>query len=179
MTYHGTRHNVGFAVIQALAARHKVSLDQSLHHAATGSPSAVYGDVELDGHTVRLVMNLTMMNESGEALQSLEVAQEDLLIIYDDVELPIAQLRMRSQGGSGGHNGLQSCFDAVNSEALNRLRVGVGIQPLPQDLKQFVLGKFSDEEKPVIKEAIQKAADACETWVGQGIDEAMNRYNMV
>lgn len=179
MTYHGTRHNVGFSVIQALADRHSVSLNQRLLHAATGSPSAVYGDCEIAGRPVRLVMNLTMMNEAGEALQALNVSAEKVLVVYDDIELPLGRLRLRPEGGSGGHNGMQSCLNVLNNEDLNRLRIGVGVDPMPEDLKQFVLGKFTDEEKPQIRNAVQKAADACETWIDKGIEEAMNRFNTV
>ena len=176
-TYHGTRHNVGFAVIQLLAERHHVHITQRVVSMADERPAAVYGDYRQDRRTVRLLMPLTMMNESGEALKGLTVTPEQLMIVCDDVNLPLGTLRLRSDGGAGGHHGLQSCLEVLGTERVPRLRVGVGIKTLPSALHDFVLSRFESAEHPMINQAIEQAADACETWVNKGIDDAMNQHN--
>ena len=174
-TYHGTRHNVGFAVLLALADRRRVAIRTS---APGGSrPAAVYGDYGDGGDTVRLLMPLTMMNESGDALRAAPAAPQGLLIVCDDVNLPLGALRLRPQGSDGGHHGLRSCLDALGTEEVARLRVGVGASPLPRDLEGFVLSPFTPAERPVIARMIGQAADACEVWIKEGSEAAMNRYN--
>jgi len=126
---------------------------------------------------VRLVMPLTMMNESGEALRATGGAVEDLLLVCDDVNLPLGTIRLRAQGGAGGHHGLESCLGVLGTEDVARLRIGVGREPLPRDLHDFVLSPFRSEERPVIACAIDEAVAACETWVREGIEGAMNRHN--
>ena len=177
MTYHRTRHNVGFMIIQALAKRRAVSLDQRLVSKQDHRPASVCGDYLLGEETVRLVMPLTMMNESGDALRDLDIEWKDLMIVCDDVSIPLGALRMRPQGSAGGHNGLQSCLTQAQTEQISRLRVGVGSPAMPADLKDYVLSAFGAEERPVIEKIIEQAADACETWVKDGIDATMNRYN--
>lgn len=175
-TYHGTRHNVGFAVIQLLVERRGAALQQRIVHPADGRPAAVAGEYQLGGCTVRLMMPLTMMNESGEALQGV-AASPDLLIVCDDVNLPLGTLRLRPEGSAGGHHGLQSCLAALGTERVPRLRIGVGGASLPPDLHEFVLSRFERDEHPIIVQALAQAADACECWAQEGIDAAMNRYN--
>ena len=176
-TYRDTRHNVGFMVIERLAEAHRAAVDRSLVHPVDRRPAAVYGDCVLDGQTVRLVMPLTMMNGSGDALIALGAPASELLIICDDVNLPLGTMRLRPQGGAGGHHGLVSCLEALETEQVARLRIGVGVAPLPDDLEDFVLSPFRSAERPMAKQAIQQAADACEVWVHEGIEAAMNRYN--
>jgi len=175
-TYHETRHNVGFMVIQRLAERHQVQiLNRAL--GPDDRPAGVSGDYEEGATTVRLLMPLTMMNESGDAFHALEVLLQDALIICDDVNLPLGTIRMRPDGGGGGHHGLQSCLEAVKTEAVPRLRLGVGVEPLPEDLRDFVLSAFRPEERPLMKQMVEQAADACEMWVKEGMAAAMTRYN--
>ncbi|MBI4341552.1 MAG: aminoacyl-tRNA hydrolase [Candidatus Omnitrophica bacterium] len=176
-TYHGTRHNVGFAVIQQLAHARQVALDCTLAHPADGRPAAVYGDYTQAAQPIRLLMPLTMMNESGDALKALAAPAEDLLIICDDVNLPLGTIRLKAQGGAGGHHGLVSCLEALGTDAVARLRIGVGTTRMPQDLEQYVLCAFPSEECAAIKQAIQQAVEACEAWARDGIDAVMNRYN--
>jgi PTH1 family peptidyl-tRNA hydrolase len=176
-TYRETRHNVGFRVIQLLAERRGVTMEHRLVSPADGRPACVYGEYAHDGQTLRLVMPLTMMNESGEALRALPAPAQNLLVICDDVNLPLGTIRLRSQGGAGGHHGLESCLSVVGTEQVARLRIGVGVTPLPRDLHEFVLSPFAREERPLIRQAIEQAADACEAWVSGGIEAAMNRYN--
>ena len=176
-TYRGTRHNVGFEVIQLLAERRQASMRDRFVNPADGRPAAVGADYRLDAETVKLVMPLTMMNESGEALRAVGAAAPDLLIVCDDVNLPLGTIRLRPEGSDGGHHGLLSCLQVLGSEQVARLRIGVGAQELPRELHDFVLSPFRSAERPVIKQVIEQAADACETWVKEGIEMAMNRYN--
>ena len=130
---------------------------------------------------VTLVSPLTMMNESGVAVSRARrhwrVKPEDMLIVYDDVNLPLGVLRLRAEGGDGGHHGLASCLDALGTKALPRLRVGVGVEPLPKELTDFVLGAFRPEERPVLDQVLDAAVEACEWWVREGIQAAMNHAN--
>lgn len=178
-TFAETRHNVGFAVIQRLAEKHQVRLDKTLVNAEDGRPAAVFGDYQDGESTVRLVMPLTMMNESGDAIKALAAPIEKLLIICDDVNLPVGAVRLKPQGGAGGHNGLRSCIEALGSENVARLRIGVGVEALPRDLREFVLSPFQSSERPLMKQSIQQAAEACEACVREGIEAAMNRYNQI
>lgn len=175
-TFHGTRHNVGFAVIQRLAEQGRVGLDHRLV-GLDGRPAVVYGELVHEGQTVRLAMPLTMMNESGEALRVLEAGLDDLLIICDDVNLPLGAIRLRADGGPGGHHGLQSCLDVLGTERVGRLRIGVGAKDMPQHLEHFVLSRFGADERPAMTHAIEQAVEACLTWVKEGVAVAMNRYN--
>ena len=176
-TFHGTRHNVGFQVIQELAERYRVPVTQRVLSQREGRPTAVYGDYEDRGESVRLVMPLTMMNASGDALRDMAVAPGALLLVCDDVHLPLGTLRLRAEGGAGGHHGLASCLEALGTEQVPRLRLGVGVEPLPQDLRAFVLSRFQIPEWPLAEQMMAQAVDACEWWVREGIGPAMNRYN--
>ena len=176
-TYHDTRHNVGFMVVQLLAERHGARIDQRLVDPSDQRPACVYGDYTDGSTAVRLLMPLTMMNESGEALRVVEPPPQDLLIVCDDVNLPLGALRLRPDGGAGGHHGLQSCLDALGTEQAARLRVGVAAGTLPEDLREFVLSPFHSTERPLMTRMIEQAADACEVWAKEGIEVAMNRYN--
>lgn len=176
-TYHDTRHNVGFAVIQLLAERHGVQVVQRVTSPEDGRPAGVCGEYQEGEEAVRLLMPLTMMNESGEALRAVDVSLQHLLIVCDDVNLPLGAIRLRLQGSAGGHHGLQSCLDVLRTEQISRLRIGVGIEPLPTDLHDFVLSRFESGERPIIMGAIEQAAGACEAWVTEGMEMAMNRYN--
>lgn len=174
--YHDTRHNVGFAVIQQLAQRR--GLDMRHPYAdADGRPVGVFGEYRHGDATVRLLMPLTMMNESGEALRGLQMPVQDVLLVCDDVNLPLGRLRLRPQGSAGGHHGLQSCVLALGTEEVPRLRIGVGTEPLPRELHEFVLSTFRSDERPAIRRAVEQAADACEAWATDGMDAAMNRHN--
>ncbi|MBI2094067.1 MAG: aminoacyl-tRNA hydrolase [Candidatus Omnitrophica bacterium] len=178
-TFAHTRHNVGFDVIERLARRYQISINQRLLTLSDHRPAAVFGDCEIKGIPVRLLMPLTMMNESGQALVAAASEVAQLLIVCDDVNLPLGNIRIRPRGSSGGHNGLQSCLEALGTEQVARLRVGVGIEPLPSDLRDFVLSRFQSSEWPVIERVLEQVVAACETWVGEGLDATMNRYNTV
>ena len=178
-TYHETRHNVGFMVIQQLAQQHSVLMDQRSLNPMDGRPAAVFGEYQDGEERVRLLMPLTMMNESGEALRDLDVPLQNLLLICDDVSLPLGAIRLRMQGSAGGHHGLESCVGALGTEQVPRLRIGIGTESMPSDLHDFVLSRFASTERPMIKQAIEQAVQACEVWVKEGMEMAMNQYNRV
>ena len=168
---------MGFAAIQVLGERHRVRIEQRTLSPSDDRPAGVYGDYEDRDHVVRLLMPLTMMNESGEALRGVKISLQDLLIVCDDVNLPLGTLRLRPHGSAGGHHGLESCLEVLGTEQVARLRVGVGITALPQDLHDFVLSPFSSAERPLMQRMVEQAADACEIWVLEGVEVAMNRFN--
>ena len=175
-TYHDTRHNVGFALIQHLAERRGVDIRERFM-SSDARPAGVCGEYRHGSETIRLLMPLTMMNESGQALRGLDVPRQTLLIVCDDVNLPLGTLRLRPTGSAGGHHGLRSCLDALGTEDVPRLRIGVGTNTLPRDLEVFVLSPFRSDERPVIRRAVEQAGDACETWATDGMETTMNRYN--
>ncbi|MDX2114473.1 MAG: aminoacyl-tRNA hydrolase [Planctomycetota bacterium] len=177
--YERTRHNAGFMAIDLLVERHARSA------AARGRFNAVTFEASLPGASgpekCLLMKPTTFMNRSGqsvgEALRFFKLsAQSDLLVLVDDVYLPCGTIRLRESGGDGGHNGLADIQRALGSDAYARCRVGIdppGI--IPQ--ADYVLGKFTEEQGPLIRQGIEKAADATETFVRSGITAAMNRFN--
>ena len=154
-------------------------MEQRLVNPADGRPAGIAGEYREGALTVRLLMPMTMMNETGDALKAVAIAPEELLIVCDDVNLPLGTIRLRPEGGAGGHHGLQSCLDTLGTTEVARLRLGVGMDPLPADLNTFVLSPFGSDERPLMKQMIERAVEACETWTKEGMDVAMNRYNRV
>ena len=163
--YADTRHNVGFMVVQRLAARHRVRWSRQ--------GGALCGRWRLGTTVMKLLLPQTMMNRSGEALAARRTVPEACLIVLDDVNLPLGTLRLRPQGSDGGHHGLASCIGALGTEGVPRLRIGVGARPLPKDLTEFVLSPFEPDERPVLDGAMGKAVDVCEVWAREGIRGAM------
>jgi len=168
-----TRHNVGFRVLDELARRHGV-------RATERTPEYVARETEVRERRLALVAPLTFMNRSGDALATwLErhAAEETvLLVVVDDVYLPVGTVRLKAQGSSGGHRGLEAIEMALGSREYDRLRIGVGAG-ISADLRRHVLEAPSSEEAKAIEEAIRVAADAVECWLGEGILAAMNRFN--
>jgi peptidyl-tRNA hydrolase, PTH1 family len=171
--YEHTRHNVGFQVVEELAHRHRVTLK---NHAKWKARAAKIAEIA-DG--VLVAEPTTFMNLSGWAVREIagfhKLSPSDLLVVVDDADLPLGRLRMRTSGSAGGHNGLKSIIQELGTVEFPRLRVGVGRQP--GELKNHVLGRFSDEERSQIDAAIQRAADAAELFANENILAAMNRYN--
>lgn len=172
--YRGTYHNIGFEVVDELARRHQVRFGTSPADALTARIRGPAGDV-------LLVKPLTFMNLSGRAVGELQrfykIELADLLVILDDVNLPPGRLRLRGRGSAGGHNGLQSIIDSLGTDAFPRLRVGVGRGDPRRDLASHVLAPVAPEEADRLREAARRAADAAETFVTAGLQEAMNRFN--
>ena len=171
--YHGTRHNVGFAVVDALASGPTAGRFQSRFQAQVAE--LMEGDEK-----VLLVKPETFMNLSGRSVHQVidfyKVELADLLVVCDDINLPLGKLRIRTKGSHGGHNGLRDIQNHLGTPDYSRLRVGVGAGG--EDLIDHVLGRFRPSERPVIEDALSLAIQAVSTWVGQGVDVCMNRYNV-
>jgi len=172
--YRGTRHNVGFEVVDALAGRHGLSF-------APAPANALQAQWRRAEDGVWLIKPLTLMNLSGEAVGALsryyKVALADVLIVCDDINLPLGRLRARASGSEGGHNGLRSIAEHLGTVDYARLRIGVGRGDTRRDLADHVLARFEPEEIPGIEDAIARAADAVETWVSDGLARMMNTFN--
>lgn len=170
--YKGTRHNVGFAVVDEISRRHGLTFESS--------PSEAVVAKWRDRGTL-LVKPLTFMNLSGQAVGELaryfKVGPSDVLVLVDDVHLPLGRLRVRARGSAGGHNGLKSIEAHLGTDEYPRLRVGVGRETGGSEMSDHVLARFEPLERGVIDETIGKAADAVETFLAEGIDVVMNRYN--
>lgn len=172
--YARTRHNVAWRVLDELAARHGAS-------PADGGRAYRARRVRIGGRDAELLEPLTYMNLSGEAVgEWLDRHQADagvLLVVSDDVYLPLGTLRLRAGGSSGGHRGLESIEAVVGHRDYARLRVGVGAAESSEALREHVLEQFAPEEQPVLVEAVRRAADAVECWLAEGALAAMNRFN--
>jgi len=170
--YKDTRHNVGFEALEELARRHPVQREESRF-------DAIIAHFQINQEKVCLLKPLTYMNLSGRAVRAFvsyyKIDLQDLIVIYDDMDLPVGSLRIRSKGGTGGHRGMNSLVENLGTQDFARIRIGIG-RP-PGEAVDWVLGRFSPEEKPLIQKAISRAADAVECWLNHGIDKAMNEYN--
>jgi peptidyl-tRNA hydrolase, PTH1 family len=172
--YDGTRHNVGFAAVDLLAKRHGAQWEA----APRGIDALV---ARWRAEDVVLAKPLTFMNNSGVAVQSLlqfyKITAEDTLVVFDEAQLETGRLRIRPEGSSGGHNGLKSVIASLATDRVPRLRIGVGRGDERRDLADHVLARFDSDERDVIAQAIDTAADAAELFVAEGAIAAMNRYN--
>ncbi len=173
--YENTRHNVGFMTADALAARSGEPIRRVKYHALTSE--AVIG-----GQSVLLMKPTTFMNLSGqavgEAARFYKIPADHVLVISDDVDLPLGKLRIRKSGSAGGHNGLKNIIQLLGTDQFPRLKIGVGGKPHPDyNMADWVLGQFQGEDKKAIDAAVARAADAVECLLADGIDRAMNQYN--
>ena len=170
--YTRTRHNVGFEVIDELAKRWRVDLKSSSRRRARLAA--------VKDRDVLLAQPQTFMNASGSAVAGImafyKIRPEDVLVVVDEVQLPLGKLRLRRSGSAGGHNGLKSVIEVVGSD-FPRLRIGVGRGNQEWDLSDHVLARFPAEEWPIVERAVSRAADAVEMFVSEGVLAAMNRYN--
>ena len=173
--YRGTRHNIGFDVIAELASRH-------LNERPKAKFDAEVAEVAIENCKCLLVSPLTYMNLSGKSVSAAQnfykvSAAEDLLVICDDLNLDLGKIRIRARGSAGGQNGIKDIIHRLGTSDFPRLRVGIGRPPPRWDAADYVLGKFDDDDRPVMDVAIKKAADAVECWVGDGAQVAMNKFN--
>jgi peptidyl-tRNA hydrolase, PTH1 family len=171
--YARTRHNVGWWVLERLIGRFKARPDAGTQHYRSWR-------CEVGGRDVTILAPLVFMNLSGEAIDAWrsgrELDAESMLVICDDVYLPVGELRVRPRGSSGGHRGLESVEAALGSPEYPRLRIGVGAVA-SDGLKEYVLDEPVDEERERLEQECDRAADAVECWLGEGILAAMNRFN--
>jgi PTH1 family peptidyl-tRNA hydrolase len=172
--YAGNRHNVGFDCVDLLAEKHGISLDKSQHKARLGMG-------QVAGRHAILLKPQTYVNDSGEAVGAVaryyKVAPGDVLVIYDDLDLPQGTIRLRPGGSSGGHNGIKSIIEHLGTQAFPRVRIGIGRPPGRMEPKDYVLQDFSAAEREAMAEVFDRVVDAVETFVRDGIREAMNRFN--
>lgn len=173
--YRDTRHNLGFRVVEALARRLGVPLRETECSSLVGRTA---------GDEVVLVMPQTYMNRSGYALRCLAERHgyepERTLVVYDEVNLPLGRLRLRPGGSPGGHRGLESVVENLRTARVPRLRLGCAGEDGPppgEGLVDYVLTPFAAEEEEAAAEMVERAADACEAWIADGIEAAMNRFN--
>ncbi len=174
LRYARNRHNVGFQCVRRLAAVHGIPLERR-------EKRALLGKGTLCGQPVLLALPQTFMNDSGSSVAPLvrfyHIDLPRLLVVYDDLDLPLGALRLRPAGGSGGHKGMRSIIQHLGSEAFPRLRIGIGRPPGRMDPADYVLQDFGPAEKPILEETLERAVAAIETWLSEGIEKAMDRYN--
>ena len=183
--YEGTRHNIGFELVDRLAGAHNIKVDERIK-----GVRALVGRGRIAEESVLLVKPLTYMNVSGEAVLALakrelvekadenieRLAIENIFVICDDIHLPVGKIRLRAQGSSGGQNGLKSVASLLATQNFARLRIGVG-EPPPDSQIEWVLGRFSRADRLVMDDTLITAMGAVEVWTAHGIERAMNRFN--
>lgn len=173
--YEKTRHNVGFDTVDELIDEYRIPEGGVKF-------KALHGKGMIGGKKVLIVKPLTFMNLSGEAVRAfvdyfkIDVKNE-LIVVYDDIDLEPGNVRIRAKGSAGGHNGMKSIIQHLGTQEFARLRVGVGAKPKGRDLADHVLSRFSKEERVLVEESIQKSCKAIRCFVEEGIDSAMNKYN--
>ena len=173
--YENTRHNVGFDAVDLLVDEYRVPSSGKQH-------KAMYGKGVIAGQKVILAKPLTYMNLSGESVRALVDyykidPEEELLVIYDDISLEVGQLRIRRKGSAGGHNGIKNIIANLGTSVFPRIKVGVGEKPKGYDLADYVLGKFSKEDRVLMEEGYDLACEASALIMQGAIDQAMNEYN--
>jgi len=173
-TYAKTRHNAGFMVVDALSEAFSIPVEKKKFE-------AVYGRGIIKGIDVVLAKPMAYMNRSGPPVQNLsnyyKILREDMLIIYDDIDLAFGRLKINVKGGHGGHKGIKSIIDTFGGDDIPRLRIGVGRSESGISVSDYVLGRFSDKEKDDLDRIIKTARDAAVTVLCDGITEGMNMFN--
>ncbi len=172
LRYRRTRHNIGFMVVEALAGKYRIRLGKR-------GFKGRYGIGRIAGEETMLFEPMTFMNLSGEAVGAVGSKieeRQDLLVVLDDFNLPLGDIRFRAKGSDGGHNGVRSISASIG-EDFSRLRLGIGNDIPYGDAAVFVLSTFLKKERPVLDQVIGKAVESIEVWLKDGITEAMNRYN--
>lgn len=173
--YDNSRHNVGFSCIDRIADKYDIDILECKH-------KAIIGKGYINKQKVILVKPMTYMNLSGESVRAVidyyKVDEKtQLIVIFDDVSLPVGQLRIRKKGSAGGHNGIKNIILHLGHETFERIRVGVGEKPKGYDLADYVLGHFTSDEKKIMADSRERVCDAVEMMIEGQIDAAMNRFN--
>ena len=172
--YEKTRHNVGFEVIDVLADMLGTTVEEKKF-------KGCYGRGNIGGEKVLLLKPQTFMNLSGESIRAAsdfyKVGPEHIIIIYDDISLDVGQLRIRKKGSAGGHNGIKNIIAHLGTQEFPRIKVGVGDKPKKMDLADYVLSRFSKEDRAAMEDAFKEAAKAVEVMITEGMDTAMNQFN--
>lgn len=172
--YANTRHNMGFEVINLLAEKYNIEVNKNKF-------KSLYGDGFIEGEKVILLKPQTFMNLSGEAVIEVvnfyKIDLDDILVIYDDLDIEPSKIRVRKSGSPGSHNGIKSVTHYLKTNNFARVRVGIGAPPEGMDIIEYVIGGISTEEKQLLKQGIEKAKDAVIEMLTNSIDTAMNKYN--
>jgi PTH1 family peptidyl-tRNA hydrolase len=172
--YRHTRHNLGFLVLERLAEALHTDFDKEKHQ-------GLLAETSFQGEKLLLVKPMTFMNRSGDCVAAVArnriFSPADVLIVVDDVNLPLSKMRLRSGGSAGGHNGLKSLIERLGTQDFHRLRMGVGDDRAGRDLADHVLAKFRPEEWPEVEAMVARAAEAALHWVAHPVQETMDRYN--
>ncbi len=173
--YVGTRHNIGFDAVDAIASKNNIRFNKNKF-------KANFGEGIIGGEKVILVKPQTFMNLSGESIRPLrdfyKVPDENIIIIYDDISLPLGKLRLRGKGSAGGHNGMKSIIYQLGTDVFPRLKIGVGAPTHEDyDLADFVLGKFSKDEVEILIQIVVKVTDAVENIIRNGVENTMSKFN--
>ena len=171
--YENTRHNTGFMVLDRLSEKLNIEMTQNKF-------KGLYGKSKYKGEDVILLKPQTYMNLSGESVRQVmdffKINQEDILVIYDDLDMPVGKLRLRQSGSAGGHNGVKSIIAHVGTQSFQRIRVGIDKHPRIK-VVDYVLGRFQKDEQPLIDQGVEDAVKAIETYLNKGFVAAMNVYN--
>lgn len=173
--YKGTRHNVGFDAIDTIGKKYDINVDTKKH-------KGLFGSGYMEGNKVVLVKPQTFMNLSGESVREFidyyKIDPEiELIVIYDDIDLEVGQLRIRKKGSAGGHNGIKNMIAQLGTQSFSRIKVGVGEKPRGMDLADYVLGHFNKADRVMVDESLEHAVGAVELIITKDIDAAMNVYN--
>jgi len=172
--YERTRHNVGFDTIDFLAVKYRITNFKHKH-------KSLIADGVIQGQRTMLVKPQTYMNNSGEAIREIldyyKIPPEQLIVIYDDADIDVGKLRIRAKGSAGTHNGMRSILSHIKTEDFPRIRIGIGKAPEKMDMADFVLSRFTEEERELINHTIERAALAAVTIICASVDAAMSRYN--
>ncbi|KRM92967.1 aminoacyl-tRNA hydrolase [Liquorilactobacillus cacaonum] len=172
--YEETRHNVGFMVLDALAKKEEVKFNKIKDEASLA-------DFIVNGEKIMLVKPLTYMNESGRSVRPLmdfyKISEEDIIVVHDDMDLPVGHLRLRQKGSAGGHNGIKSIIAHLGTQEFKRIKIGID-HPQRVSVVDWVLSKFTKEQKNELEKGIEQAIDAIESWIDtDDFMKTMNRYN--
>lgn len=174
--YTFTRHNAGFLAIDYISQKHNIEIKKLKH-------KAMIGEGIISGKKVVLAKPQTFMNLSGESIRELvswyKVEQKNIIVIYDDVSMPVGSLRIREKGSAGGHNGIKSIILNLNSDEFPRFKLGINEKPSEYNLADYVLGKFTSTEQKVMFDTFEKVNLAVEEFITNGIQSAMNKYNFI
>ena len=172
--YEHTRHNVGFDTINILSQRNGIDIKKVKH-------KAIIGEGRIAGQKVILAVPQTFMNLSGESVTALanwhKVPMENIIVVYDDIDLDLGKIRIRPSGSAGSHNGMKSIISSLGKDNFTRIRVGIGKNPSYMDLANYVLSKYTKEEEKIIYDGMCTACDSIEELLSSGINSAMNKYN--
>lgn len=173
-TYEGTRHNIGFTMIDAIGNKFGIDVTTKKHKALVGRGM-------IDGMRVILAKPQTYMNLSGESIREItdfyKIEPENIIIIYDDISLDVGQLRIRKKGSAGGHNGVKNIIAHLGTQEFPRIKLGIGNKPEGWDLADYVLSKYTKAEQEALEEASEGVIGAVKLMLADDIEAAMNKYN--